>query len=68
MKTLTILAFTLLTGCATMTPAQKKWTGVAVGVLVVGAVAAHRADHGDGPAPPVGKPPGCAPQPDGSCR
>ena len=41
-----VLAF-VLAGCS-MTPTQKKWTGVAVGVLVVGAIAAHQQDHGNG--------------------
>ena len=39
-----VLAFAfavLLSGCADMTPRQKYWTKVGVGVLVVGAVAAH---------------------------
>lgn len=36
-----------LAGCG-LTPTQKKWTGIAVGVLVVGAVAAHQQDHGGG--------------------
>ena len=35
-----------LAGCATITPTQKKWTEVGVGVLVVGAIAAYEIDHG----------------------
>jgi hypothetical protein len=62
-----------LAGCATWTPTQKKWAGVAAGVLVVGAIAAHKADHGgDNTAANGGElvKPGvpCHMQPDGSCR
>jgi PBP1b-binding outer membrane lipoprotein LpoB len=45
MKSLLILAL-LLSGCASMSPAQKKWTGIVVGVAVVGAIAAHEMDSG----------------------
>lgn len=44
-KAIMILLALTLGGCA-MSPAQKKWTGIAAGVLVVGAIAAHRADSG----------------------
>lgn len=51
-KMAVLMAAIALGGCANMTPAQKKWTGVAVGVLVVGAVAANQldrpVDHGTG--------------------
>jgi hypothetical protein len=62
----------LLAGCA-MTPQQKKWTGIVAGVLVVGAIAANKADRGDDSptagAAVFGKPGiPCHPQPDGSCR
>lgn len=36
----------LLSGCASMSPAQKKWTGIAIGVVVIGAIAAHEMDSG----------------------
>jgi hypothetical protein len=62
MKKMIVLVLAVLAGCSTMTPAQKRWTGVAVGVLVVGAIGAHRSDH----RRPVS--PGCTVQPDGSCR
>jgi hypothetical protein len=38
-------ALLALTGCS-MTPTQEKWAGFAVGVLIVGAIAAHEADNG----------------------
>lgn len=42
MKTLAALAcFCLLTGCASMTPTQKRVAAVVGSALVVGAVAAH---------------------------
>lgn len=45
-RPLIVMAVALsLAGCA-MTPTQKKWTGIAVGVLVVGTIAAH--DDSDG--------------------
>jgi hypothetical protein len=66
---LTILVAISLCGCASMTEREKKWTGVIVGAVVVGALAAHRSG---GSAPQsgaaVGQPPSCFPQPDGSCR
>jgi hypothetical protein len=37
----------ILSGCADLTPTQKKVAGVVAGVLVVGAIAAHRADSGE---------------------
>lgn len=71
MKTLIILMSMTLAACG-MTPVQKKWAGIAAGVLVVGAIAAHKADNGDSSAaagPVFGKPAmPCHPQPDGSCR
>lgn len=72
-KALTTLAAVLaITGCASMTERQKHWAGIAAGVLVVGAIAAHRG--GDSATTPtsaagtVGPGPSCHPQPDGSCR
>jgi hypothetical protein len=53
-----------------MTPAQKKWTGIAAGILIIGAVAAHKSDSGNlvnGGAITVPFLP-CHPQPDGTCR
>ena len=66
----TLAAGLLLSACA-MTPTQKKWTGIAAGVLIVGAVAAREADSGN---PEAGgfaitapsKP--CTVQPNGTCR
>ena len=34
-----------LSACG-LTPTQQKWTGIAAGVLIVGAIAAHRDDSG----------------------
>jgi len=67
MKTVALLALVLLAGCSSITPAQKKWTSVAVGILVVGAIAAHKADN-DPLASSVTSPSACFAQPDGSCR
>jgi hypothetical protein len=68
MKRLTVLALAfVLTGCASMTPNQKKAAAVVSGALVVGAVLAHDSDKGSAViAPPAGPP--CHAQPDGSCR
>lgn len=71
MKKLEIIAaIAALSGCA-MTPAQKQFAGIAAGILVVGAIAAHDADNGNQIATnqsinPAGPP--CTVQPDGSCR
>jgi hypothetical protein len=48
MKTLVVLGslFLVLSGCANLTPTQKKVAGAIAGVLVVGAIAAHRQDSG----------------------
>lgn len=64
-----ILVSFVLAGCS-MTPTQKKWTGAVVGVLVVGAIAAHRQDNGDTLTEPEFGSPGlpCTVQRDGSCR
>lgn len=46
----------LLSGCA-LTPAQKRWAGVAAGVVIVGAIAVHKADKdSQGPDKSIGKP------------
>lgn len=69
-KAIAVLAALLaLNGCASMTERQKKWTGVIVGAVVVGTLAAHRSGS-DAPstASAVGPGPSCHPQPDGSCR
>jgi hypothetical protein len=68
MKLIAALALVLLVGCSTITPTQKKWTSVAVGVLVVGAIAAHQADNDPSASSSVGARQGCVGQPDGSCR
>jgi hypothetical protein len=73
MKTFAMLgALLILTGCADLTPTQKKVAGAVAGVLVVGAIAAYNADRGasspaadaaiSSPSAP------CALQPNGTCR
>lgn len=50
MRTLTALTILFfLTGCADMTPREKFWTGVAVGVVATGAVIAYRERHENHP-------------------
>jgi hypothetical protein len=51
-RTLALLAsaLLLLSGCG-LTPTQKKWAGIAVGVLAAGAVIAHEQDSGKVVAP-----------------
>ncbi len=72
MRNLTAIALlAILCGCSSMTEKQKRGWQIATGVLVVGAIAAHKADNGSysvTTSSPVGAPPGCFPQPDGSCR
>jgi len=68
-----ILAATLVLSACQLSPTQQKWAGVAAGVLIVGGIAAYKADHGDDPdsvaGTVVGKPGmPCTPQPDGTCR
>jgi hypothetical protein len=67
MKTITVLCVLLLSGCASMTPTQKRVAAVVGTVVIVGAVAAHGSSN-DGIAvrEPGGLP--CHTQPDGSCR
>jgi hypothetical protein len=36
----------MISGCANLTPTQKKVAGIVAGVLVVGAIAAHQVDSG----------------------
>ena len=61
----TLLALTA--GCS-LTPTERKWAGVAAGVLIVGAVIAHQ-DNGEAPGRAIVDPAApCTPQPDGSCR
>lgn len=66
-----ILATALLCGCS-LTPTQKKWAGVGASVLIVGAIAAHKANNGEhpygAPAAISGPASPCSIQPDGSCR
>lgn len=40
-----VLAITFA-GCADMTPREKYWTGIAVGVVAAGAIAAHQQASG----------------------
>lgn len=72
MKLVNVVAILALTGCS-LTPTQQKWAGVAAGVLIVGAIAAHNADNNgsgvNGTNTSIGKPGlPCTPQPDGTCR
>jgi hypothetical protein len=53
MKTLALLSLCLLSACADMTPTQRT-LNVIGGVLVLGAIAAHRVDH-EGIVQPVAK-------------
>lgn len=66
MKVVAILACALLTGCASMTPTQKKVAAVVGGALVIGVVAAHGSGGPTSVREPAGLP--CHRQPDGSCR
>jgi hypothetical protein len=61
MKSVLVIALLALSGCADMTPAQKKWTTVAASILVVGAIAVHNQDSGT----PVSLHSSCAPTSDG---
>lgn len=70
-KIITAIAAAIALSACAMTPTQKRWTGIAAGVLIVGAVAAHQADSGKPAANggAIGKPSlPCHPQPDGTCR
>jgi hypothetical protein len=61
----------LTTGCADLTPTQKRFAGVVTGVLVVGAIAAYNADRGSTPAADTAiRSPAaaCTLQPNGTCR
>lgn len=62
-----MLTLVLLTGCATLTPTQKRVVAVGAAVLVVGAIAAH-SDGSRKSAFPIGPQPTCTTQRDGSCR
>lgn len=46
LKTIACLALVALAGCAELTPRERTALKVAGTVLVVGAIAAHQADHG----------------------
>lgn len=66
MRVLVLIALLALAGCG-LTPAQR--FGVVASVLVVGAIAAHQHDHGNGAGRALDDPAlPCTPQPDGSCR
>lgn len=43
---ITLIAVLSLSACAEMTPKEKKWTYIAAGVVVAGAIAAHELDNG----------------------
>lgn len=45
-RILLLLCVFSMAGCADMTPREKKWTYIAAGVVVAGAVAAHELDNG----------------------
>jgi hypothetical protein len=55
-RTIILLALLALTGCADMTPTQKRWAWAGGAILVAGAIAAHNVDHGSDPAQAAGKP------------
>ena len=65
-----ILAAALSLSACGLTPTQQKWAGIAAGVLIVGAIAAHEQDNGSPTAGRALNDPSlpCRPQPDGSCR
>jgi hypothetical protein len=48
MRSLILIAALLSAGCS-MTPAQKRWTAIGVGVVATGLVLAHETDNGRGP-------------------
>lgn len=56
-----LVALLVLTGCANLTPKQKKAAAIVGGILVVGAIAAHnRENNGQAQsAPPIGPPSSC---------
>lgn len=69
MRTLSILIAALAVSACSLTPTQKKWLGVAAGVIVVGTIAAHDDSDPVLATTQVGDPSiPCRPQPDGSCR
>lgn len=67
---LAVLAAAFFLSACGLTPTQQKWAGVAAGVLIVGAIAAHDQDNGKPiPGAAINDPSlPCRPQPDGSCR
>lgn len=67
-KLVTVAALAaVLSGCASMTPTQKKVAAVVGGALVVGAIVAQDSDKKSAVyAPPAGPP--CHVQQNGSCR
>jgi hypothetical protein len=44
---LAVLATALCLSACSLSPTQKKWAGFAAGVLIVGAIAAHRDGSGE---------------------
>jgi hypothetical protein len=46
-RSLIIIAALIISGCS-MTPTQKKWTAVGVGIIATGLVIAHETDNGRG--------------------
>jgi len=67
---LAVLAAVLSLSACGLTPTQQKWAGIAAGVLVVGAIAAHQQHSGKSTTVATFGDPSlpCRPQPDGSCR
>lgn len=68
MRALLFAALLMTVAGCSLTPTQKKWAGVAAGVLIVGAIAAHDSKDDAAANPAIGSDPSCRPQPDGSCR
>lgn len=71
MRALLLAMLVISISACSLTPTQKKWAGVAAGVLIVGAIAAHDSKDDGSPVAhdtAIGGGPGCRPQPDGSCR
>lgn len=67
MKHVLLSLLLALTGCATLTPTEKKVAVVVGSVIVVGAIAANQ-HHADKVEWPTRSFPPCHPQPNGSCR
>lgn len=67
-KIITAIAAAIALSACAMTPTQKKWAGIAAGVLIVGAIAAHDADSGGNASPDVQTPTVPCPSDPESCR